>query len=116
LLAGIHQAPLGRDHRVFQLGVAFLLGGGHQVQLFEARLAGHAALFELRIHLGEFGVQLVTAPGHLLGLLRQAQDFDLKLMRPRLAVGAVAAGAGQPLRRVGAGGFGRGAWCRAWRW
>ena len=104
LFAGVRQPPLSRDHGVFQLRVALLLGGELQVEFLETRLAGHAALFEflgLGVDLGEFGVQLVAAARDLLGLLGQAQHLDLQLMRPRLAIGAVAAGAGKPLRRVG---------------
>jgi hypothetical protein len=82
LLAGIGQLALGGDHRVFQLGVALLrlascMSSSSKRASPVARRS--SSVFELRVDLGQFLVQLLAALCGF-GLLRQAQQFHLQLV------------------------------------
>ena len=76
------------------------------VELLEARLAGGAAFgqrLELGVDLGQLLVELAAARLRGLGLLRQAQQLDLQLVRAGLRLGRPRGARWQPLRGVGVG-------------
>jgi len=108
LLARIGQHTLGGDHRIVEFGVALLRVRQFDVEFLEARLAAAAAFFqrfELGVELGQFVGELFAPLGRGIGLLRQAQQFDMQRVRLVLRRTCLAARRQQALRGVGIGRF-----------
>ena len=104
LLARGGQRALGGDHGFIQFGVALLGHAELLVEFLKARLARGAALcerFELSVQLGQFFVELAAACRGGLGLLGQAHQLDLHLVRAGLGLGRLAAHAAQLDRSLG---------------
>ena len=92
-LTGICQAALSRNYRVFQLDLMLLGRSQMYVKLFKTTFAGGAALFQglkLSINFSQLVAQLVASRQRRLGLLREAEQLHLQLMRSRLMFSSLA--------------------------
>ena len=108
LLAGLCQAAVRCNHRVFQLDLMLLGRAQMNVKLFKTTFAGGAALFQglkLAINFSQFVAELVASRQRRLGLLREAEQFHLQLMRSRLMFSGLASCDALPLRSFGVGRF-----------
>ena len=109
LFAAFAQLALGVDHAFIELGVALLRVGQLHVQLFKAGFRRDTALLQvtqLGIDLGHVAGNLLRPRTGLFSELRQAQRFDLQLMRTALGLGSFAPHYHQSLRRIGVGSLG----------